>query len=42
MDAIAGKLDGMFDFNDKHDWASKLILDPLTGLVVSDHDNDRR
>ena len=36
-DAVAGSLKGMFDFDDHHD-GSKLILDPNTGVVVSDHD----
>jgi phospholipase C len=42
-DAVAGSLFGMFDFDDHHDRddfnRSKLILDPVTGLVVSDHDD---
>ena len=39
-DAIAGRLNGMFDF-DRHVDSDKLILDPMTGIVVSDdHDRD--
>ncbi len=40
-DAVAGSLKGMFDF-DAHqgDHDSRLILDPNTGVVVSDHDED--
>ena len=35
-DAIAGTLDGMFDFDrDDHNGNSKLILDPDTGRVIS-------
>jgi len=35
-DAIAGTLDGMFDFDrDDHAGNSKLILDPDTGRVIS-------
>jgi hypothetical protein len=37
---IAGRLNGMFDFDD-HAKASTLILDPTTGQVVaSDRDED--
>jgi phospholipase C len=37
-DVKAGKLDGMFDFDD-HNLAPKLILDPSTGVVLrSSHD----
>jgi phospholipase C len=43
FDSRAGKLNGMFDFDDHHDRDDvnrrKLILDPVTGLVVSDHDD---
>jgi phospholipase C len=39
-DVKAGKLNGMFDFDDHHDRASKLILDPATGLVVSSQDRN--
>jgi len=42
-EAIAGTLNGMFDFDDHHghNSARKLILDPNTGLVISDgHDHD--
>ena len=38
FDAIAGTLNGMFDFRNPD--ASPYILDPSTGLVVSDHDGD--
>jgi phospholipase C len=38
-DAIAGRLNGMFDF-DRHVDADKVILDPMSGMVVSD-DRDR-
>ena len=35
-DVKAGTLNGMFDFREEHrDSASKLILDPATGLVIS-------
>jgi phospholipase C len=35
-DAIAGTLDGMFDFDrDDHNGNSKLTLDPDTGRVIS-------
>jgi len=33
----------MFDFSDDHDRTDKLILDPTSGLVISqghDHDDD--
>ena len=33
-DAIAGTLDNMFDFDDEHHSARKLILDPATGVVI--------
>jgi phospholipase C len=36
-DAVAGSLNGMFDFDgDSSDSGSKVILDPLTGVVVPD------
>lgn len=34
-DAIAGPLDGMFDFDDNHGTAPPLILDPPTGQIVA-------
>jgi phospholipase C len=34
-DAKAGKLDGLFDFG--NDRKSRLLLDPQTGQVVSNH-----
>ena len=37
-DAIAGRLNGLFDFDD-HARAGKLILDPATGLVVNGDDD---
>jgi phospholipase C len=37
-DAVAGSLKGMFDFDDHHEHASKLILDPTTGVVLSEGD----
>jgi len=44
-DVKAGTLRGLFDFDERHDRAGKLVLDPSTGLVVSeggyDHDRDR-
>ena len=36
-DAIAGKLDGMFDFDDKNS-SQALILDPLTGKIKIGND----
>jgi phospholipase C len=44
-DVKAGKINGMFDFDehrdrDHHDRASKLILDPNTGVVISDDDDN--
>jgi phospholipase C len=42
-DVKAGTLNGMFDFDDHDGRADKLILDPSTGVVVSDgHDRDGR
>jgi phospholipase C len=40
LDAVAGTLNGMFDFDDHQDHANKLILDPSTGLVISHGDDD--
>jgi phospholipase C len=43
FDRISGSLINMFDFHDRDD-RRKLILDPVTGMVVSkdrDHDHDR-
>jgi phospholipase C len=40
-DAIAGTLNGMFDFDDQVRGPEKLLLDPNTGVVISDHDDDR-
>jgi phospholipase C len=37
-DVKAGTLNGLFDFDEHHNRADKLVLDPTTGLVVSDHD----
>lgn len=43
-DAIAGSLFGMFDFDDhrrfEHERGSRLILDPITGMVAHDDDDD--
>jgi phospholipase C len=48
FDTIAGTIENMFDFDDRHDNDdNKLILDPKTGVIVStghhddDHDHDR-
>ena len=38
-DAVAGKLDGMFDFDGKPQ-AGRLILNPLTGQIVDDGHGD--
>ena len=38
-DAIAGTLNGMFDFDDHEQSNTKLILNPTTGQPVG-HDND--
>ena len=34
MDAIAGTLNNLFDFDDKPKRARRLILEPTTGTVV--------
>src|SRR5215831_8107788 len=39
FDRIAGSILNMFDFDD-HPHMHRLILDDMTGLVVSDHDRD--
>jgi phospholipase C len=40
-DATSGTVNGLFDFDDRPS-AGKLFLDPLTGQVVGDSDNDKR
>jgi phospholipase C len=41
FDAIAGPLNGMFDFDDRDDdRPRKLVLDEKTGVVVSDSRGD--
>ncbi|HEX3473254.1 MAG TPA: alkaline phosphatase family protein [Silvibacterium sp.] len=39
FDALAGTLNGMFDFRSPSN-GGEYLLDPSTGLVTSDHDND--
>jgi phospholipase C len=39
-DVKAGTLNGMFDFDDHHDRAPKLILDPSSGVVVFEGDGN--
>lgn len=42
VDAVAGTLNGMFDFDDHEHYNSKLILNPTTGQpVVRDNEDDR-